>query len=121
MSYELPSGILSYCHGFWDGDTKQFEAGSSDQVVSCCLESCSDYINYCFSKCDQGDCKGKCDNLVKDCQDACLEYDLDFDLQKVPMYKSSQPKAKNKSKTTLYVGIVLFVLFAILLIKLKFF
>lgn len=86
--YPIPSGILSYCQGRWDEESKKFVDNNSMEVTQCCLESCVPYVKYCFQECQQTfgprgktpnynaykKCTDDCNEIIKDCEDTCWEY-----------------------------------------------
>lgn len=82
-SYPLSGNVqLPFCRGRWDKDKKIFVDSNSLEVLQCCLDSCKDRINYCFDTCSQvygadkyakKNCFDRCDDLIKNCENGCLE------------------------------------------------
>lgn len=117
MTYQLPSGILSFCHGFWNEQTKQFDTGTPEQIVKCCLDSCLNHVNYCFKVCSDSSSCSKCYELKQACENGCLEYDTK---QNIPVYTQVEGKTKAKTKNITYI-IILVCLLVFFIIKLKFY
>ena len=78
MAYQLEESVVPFCQGKWDTEKNKFVPASSAEILDCCLDSCKAHPQFCFETCDKlyqnetkNDCYQQCNELAKDCQDAC--------------------------------------------------
>jgi len=115
MSFPLQPQQLPYCHGKWDEKTKKFIDSNPTEVASCCLDSCKDYIDYCYTMCgdtevDTEVCQEKCNELWQNCISICTNiegnptYEKEF--KKPMLVKRKHP---SESYTEQYLFFVCFI------------
>jgi hypothetical protein len=73
----LDPGLLTYCQGTWDEESKTFLMDDPMNVITCCLNSCKPNVEKCYELCKQGKRKDsclKCKEILKSCESNCYEY-----------------------------------------------
>lgn len=126
MTFQLNSDFLTYCKGDWNGT--DFVNGNE---VDCCMNSCKNHINFCFSECLKSDsyskyksCTDKCFQFVKNCEMGCHKddnFDLNNNLRELSksLLKTEQEfdKSKFKKKKNYIVFILILLFFLVFFIK----
>ena len=68
-SYDLQPEDLAYCSIYWDTQKKQFLRNDPYDKAQCCLATCKDMIDFCYS--GNSSSTEKCSLAVIDCENHC--------------------------------------------------
>jgi hypothetical protein len=103
MEYTLNLEEIPYCQGVWDEKIGDYRDETVDDKISCCLNKCQNYIDFCRQKCQNNnptkDCYRKCDELMVNCRSVCFNLDLKGeDTRKYNQTYSKSIQNKNNKK-----------------------
>lgn len=118
------TSISPFCRGKLDVKTGKFFDSTPDEIVECCISSCSDRGTFCLQKCGNNKrCLNQCKELQRDCELGCKEICEKEKCTESKKYATTflemQSGKEEKRSNLILIILPIFLVLIILLVKMK--